>query len=95
MSTDSASSNLENALERNFGPQPLDVIMTEYAVSNHDLVAASTEPITHKAVQRARKGRRLTARMQRRMTAALNGLLKGKQLDVAELPLNALFNYKA
>ncbi|MEZ5386801.1 MAG: hypothetical protein R3F13_14915 [Prosthecobacter sp.] len=59
-------------IERNMGVQPLDGIMTEQALGNHDLVAASEEPMTHKAVQRARKGRRLTKHMQQRMVVAIN-----------------------
>jgi hypothetical protein len=57
--------------ERNFGPQPLDRIMTEHGLSNHDLVNASRHPLTHKAVQRGRKGRRLTNHMQLRIAEAL------------------------
>lgn len=62
-------------VERNLGLQPLDGIMTEAGLDNHALVEASTEPMTHKAVQRARKGRRLTPHMKRRMAAALNEAL--------------------
>lgn len=62
-------------VERNFGLQPLDGIMTEAGLDNHALVEASSEPMTHKAVQRARKGRRLTPHMKRRMAAALNEAL--------------------
>ncbi len=58
--------------ERNFGPQPLDKIMTDLGLGNHALVAACKEPLTHKAVQRARKGRRLTPHMQRRIVDAFN-----------------------
>ena len=53
----------QDEIERNMGMQPLDGIMAEHTLGNHDLVAASTEPMTHKAVQRARKGRRLTKHM--------------------------------
>lgn len=58
--------------ERNLGKQPLDGVLNEFGLGNHDLVAASEEPLTHKAVQRARKGRRLTPHMQRRVAGALN-----------------------
>jgi hypothetical protein len=46
-------------------------------------VAASQEPMTHKAVQRARKGRRLTKHMQQRMVTALTQAvtLQGKTLE--------------
>lgn len=68
---------------RNHGPQPLDALMLEHCLGNHDLVAASDEPLTHKAVQRARKGRQLTPHMQRRLAAALNKAvaLQGKTLE--------------
>jgi hypothetical protein len=57
--------------------------MAEHALGNHDLVAASQEPMTHKAVQRARKGRRLTKHMQQRMVTALTQAvtLQGKTLE--------------
>jgi hypothetical protein len=58
--------------ERNLGLQPLDAILAAHHLGNHDVVAACDEPLTHKAVQRARKGRRLTAHMQRRITSAVN-----------------------
>ena len=63
---------VQDEIERNMGVQPLDSIMLEHALGNHDLVNACKEPITHKAVQRARRGRRLTKHMQRRMVEALN-----------------------
>jgi hypothetical protein len=66
----------QDEIERNMGVQPLDAIMTTHGLGNHDLVAASTEPMTHKAVQRARKGRRLTKHMKQRMADALNRAVK-------------------
>ncbi len=80
--------------ERNLGTQPLDSILIEHALGNHEIVAASSEPITHKAVQRARKGRRLTDHMQRRITAAVNKAvtLQGKTLE-REWQVSDLFTY--
>ena len=79
---------------RNHGTQPLDALMLEHSISNHDLVAASTEPMTHKAVARARKGRQLTPHMRLRMAAALNKAVKlqGKTLEREWGPTD-LFNY--
>jgi len=57
---------------RDLGIQPLDRIMIENELTNHTLVAASTEMITHKMVQRARKGRRLTKNTQGKVLRALN-----------------------
>lgn len=80
--------------ERNFGTQPLDAILGEQALGNHDLVAASPEPLTHKAVQRARKGRRLNPHMQRRIATALNKAvtLQGKSPE-REWQVSDLFTY--
>ncbi len=78
--------------ERNFGQQPLDKIMTEHGLDNHALVTASREPLTHKTVQRARKGRRLTNKMQLRISEALTRALQ----TPPETPwkLTDLFNYR-
>lgn len=80
--------------ERNFGTQPLDALIIEHALGNHDIVAACDEPLTHKAVQRARKGRRLTTHMKRRIAAALNKAvtLQGKTLEKEWHPSD-LFTY--
>ncbi len=81
-------------LERNLGSQPLDALMTEHSLGNHDIVSACDEPLTHKAVQRGRKGRRLTTHMQRRITAAMNKTMKiqGKALE-SEWKVSDLFTY--
>lgn len=94
MSVENADESKENGNERNLGTQPMDALMNEHAVNNHDVVAASKEPMTHKAVVRARKGRKLTPHMQRRMVTALNGVLKQRGGEI-ELTLTDLFNYKA
>ena len=46
---------------RELGEQPLARLMAERELEPADLVAASTEQLTHKMVKRAMKGRRLTA----------------------------------
>ncbi|MDB6137363.1 MAG: hypothetical protein JWO94_435 [Verrucomicrobiaceae bacterium] len=84
----------ENGIERNLGVQPLDELMTFHEVDNHALVGASKEPMTHKAVQRARKGRKLTKHMQRRMVAAFNEVLKQKGVE-EPYTLGKVFNYEA
>ena len=56
----------------NFGIQPLDQVMEELGLKNHDLVAASSDGLTHKQVQKGRKGRRLTRNMQDKITRALS-----------------------
>ena len=63
---------MTNEIERNLGPQPLAEIMAQHKLKAHDLVAASTEQITHKMVARACKGRRLTPNVQAKIQNALN-----------------------
>ncbi len=95
MSDEIDDESKENGNDRNMGAQPLDALMTDHAMSNHELLAASPEPMTHKAVQRARKGRRLTRHMQRRMIEAFNRALQAR--GGPELPpfnLEQLFNYR-
>jgi hypothetical protein len=91
---DASESTEPSGNERNMGLQPLDALMTELGVSNHQLVATCTEPLTHKAVQRARKGRKLTRHMQRRMVDALNTWSKSTGADRAWRE-EELFNYRA
>ena len=54
------------------GVQPLDQIIEEKGLKNHDVVAASTAGLTHKQVQKGRKGRRLTRNIQDKITVALS-----------------------
>jgi len=46
--------------------------MEENEITNHALVEASKEHITHKMVARARKGRRLTSKVKNKITRAFN-----------------------
>jgi hypothetical protein len=78
---------IHKSIERNLGEQPIARIMSENALKTHDLVANSTEPITHKMVSRACKGRRLTPRAQLKVCNALNNAA-GRRYA-----LNELFNY--
>jgi len=75
---------LENELERDLGEQPLNRLMAELGLKSHDLVAASTEQITHKMVQRGCKGRRLTKNIQGKLLRALN-TATGNTYVVADL----------
>jgi hypothetical protein len=59
-------------VERNLGEQPIAGIMESLELKAHDLVAASTEHLTHKMVARARKGRRLTPNTKCKVRNALN-----------------------
>lgn len=58
--------------ERDLGPQPIIELMDKHTLAPHDLVAASTEQITHKMVSRACKGRRLSRNVQLKLVRALN-----------------------
>ena len=75
-------------LEYNLGAQPLDRIMTDAGMTNHQVVAASSAFLTHKVVNKARKGRRLTRRTQEKVRTAVN-LIAGERTYARE----DLFNY--
>lgn len=78
---------MDDAIERNLGPQPITDIMARHNLKPHDLVAASAQQLTHKMVARACKGRRLTDNAKSKVLNALN-LAAGKNYT-----LNELFNY--
>ncbi len=79
--------SMNDRIQRNLGPQPIADIMAELALKPHDLVAASTQQLTHKMVTRACKGRRLTDNTKSKVLKALN-LAADKNYT-----LNDLFNY--
>ena len=84
--------------EREHGAQPVDRLMEQWQLDNHDLVEISTEQLTHKQVQRARSGRQLTLKMMQKVTRALNVAvwtrLTEKEKDVYfEYMHKHLFNY--
>lgn len=58
--------------ELELGPQPLDIVMEERGLKNHDLVEASKDGLTHKQVQKGRKGRRLTRNLKDKIAVALS-----------------------
>ena len=70
------------------GTQPLDALMTKHALTNYALVAASTEQLSHKVVQKARKGRRLTPKAKTKVLNALQAALPDQKFAHREL-----FNY--
>ena len=71
-------------IERNLGEQPIARIMADHGLKAQDLVAISTEQITHKMVSRACKGRRLTPNVQCKIRDALN-TSTGKKYSTQEL----------
>jgi hypothetical protein len=84
---DDEDSDEEQGSEYDFGPQPIAEIMAKRKLKPHDLVAASTEQLTHKMVGRACKGRRLSRRVQLKVRNALNTVME------ANYSLKDLFTY--
>ena len=78
---------MDDGIERDLGPQPIAEIMAQRNLKPHDLVAASTNQLTHKMVSRACKGRRLTINAQLKVLNALN-TAAGKNFSLRDL-----FNY--
>jgi len=74
-------------MEYDLGPQPIKEIIDAHQLKPHDVVAASTDQITHKMIAKAIKGRRLTPHVKQKILAALN---KACQREYA---LADLFNY--
>ncbi len=74
--------------ERELGIQPLDAVMTRLQISNADLVRISTEQLSFKMVHKARKGRRLTPNLQKKI---LRAVLAARPEQPLQLP--DLFNY--
>lgn len=76
----------------NMGVQPLDALLETDNIDNHAIVAAAAGTgLTHKVVQKARKGRQLTSRAQKKVLTAVNEARKTR--DLAPVTLEAAFNY--
>ena len=74
-------------VERNLGEQPIASLMASLDLKSHDLVAASTQQISHKMIVRACKGRRLKPGVKLKILQALSAA-SGKEFRIKEL-----FNY--
>ncbi len=85
-------SEVENEESRNHGIQPLDALLETFEYVNGDLVGASTEQLTHKQVQKARKGRRVTANIQKKILHALRTMRKDHEDE--KYQVSDLFNYR-
>lgn len=68
-------------LERDLGLQPLDAFLESWGLSSHEIVEVSPEQLTHKQVQRARSGRRLTLKMKMKLARSLNFAIWGRLKD--------------
>ena len=73
--------------ENNLGPQPIGALLIKHELAHSDLVSASTEQITHKMVNRAVRGRRLTPNVMAKIRNALNRAAK------SHYALSDLFTY--
>ncbi len=83
---------------RDHGPQPLDRWLNQWQMSNHDLVTASGEQLSHKQVQKARSGRHLTLHLMQKVMRAFNAAIRASLDEQAlarfvEYPHRQLFNY--
>jgi len=72
---------------RDLGEQPIARLLAALGLDAHELVAASSEQLTHKMVRRACKGRRLTTHVQQKLLNALNARTAGSYV------LGDLFDY--
>ena len=63
---------MKKDIERDMGEQPFAEFMEKHELKSHDLVASSTEHITHKMVTKACKGRRLSPNVRQKVINALN-----------------------
>lgn len=66
-------------------PRPLESLMTQLNLTNHDLVAASTEQLTHKMVAKGRKGKKLTPNIQHKIWSALKTVRPEVAVTLKEL----------
>ena len=78
---------MKEEIERDLGEQPIAGVLRAGGWSAHNVVAASTEQITHKMIARACKGRRLTPNVQGKILRALNTLAQREHRPAD------LFNY--
>ena len=83
---------------RDHGVQPLDSLMNQWKITNHELVEVSSEQLNHKQVQKARKGRQLTLHLMQKLMRALNEAISAKLpkeqlLTFAPYLHKQLFNY--
>ncbi len=85
---------MADEIQRDLGLQPIDQLMKQWGGENHELVEVSTEQLTHKQVQKARKGRRVTINIQRKIFNAIRKVAEDKELD-PNLTIADLFNYRA
>ena len=69
---------------REYGLQPLAVILTERHITNHQVVEASTEQLTHKMMAKACRGRYLSVKVRQKILRAVIRVT-GEQFRLADL----------
>ena len=86
---------MNDGIERDLGEQPIVAILAKHGLKSHDVVAASTQQITHKMVSRACKGRRLTVNVQCKIRNAVNNAVNAtaETEDQIKYKNRDLFNY--
>ncbi len=70
------------------GPQPIAALLARLGLSNHQIVAASTEQVTHKMMAKACRGRFLSSKVRQKILRAVNAA-SGGTYNLADL-----FNYR-
>ena len=75
-------------MQEDFGVQPLDKVLENCLLKNDDLAQASCEQLTHKQVQKARKGRHITPNIKGKIVRALNAVVEKEKYSQKDL-----FNY--
>ena len=77
--------NKKNDLKLNLGVQPLDTLMIKNKWTNNFIVKNSLSQLTHKQLQKGRKGRRLTAKIQNKILDSVNICLFPKKVEIGDL----------
>lgn len=74
--------------ENEYGVQPLNELMEGLGLQNNDFVQHSTQQLTYKQVQKARKGRTVTLNVKKKIVFALNACARDDKFNIKDL-----FNY--
>ena len=69
---------------REYGLQPIATILTERNITNHQVVEASTEQLTHKMMAKACRGRYLSSKVRQKILRAVNKVT-GEQFKLSDL----------
>ena len=69
---------------REYGLQPIATILSERQITNHQVVEASTEQLTHKMMAKACRGRFLSSKVRQKILRAVNKVT-GEQFKLSDL----------